>query len=765
MNQNNRYKLIQSILSDIVGLYRVVHNLFLESFNFKKQSIILLKTMGIFLSIYLFTILITSYKDGSKVENGAGSFKPLNKLKLMEGNYPRPFFFRQPEVVYYPYEKWDQNFSRLMGFEAKALEEEVPLERIERNPEFFSRFKKNHPEQMVLLHYDGVARKPMFESAIGKFFSGHWLYYAGVTITSDLPAEYGTTEIHVSDASQFFLNVGLPGRRSAQTSPGWNDDIGLCVLDENGKPDWTQSEQVTLVAVDYERNIISVKRGGFGTSPNVFKAGKSYAAVHCTAGPWGNDLLWAYNFSTACPKDQNGNTCSDILINDLAYRFSPEGELAAFDGIEFDIIYWDPNVQLNPKKRLGHTYKGLNRQIDANADGLPENGIINGMNIYGIGTTLFFKKLRERLGPDRIIMADGTDSHTQRAFGSLNGIESEGWPNGSDPKFNEWSDGINRLQFWNENSIEPRLTYINHRYWSNINSQEVGANQIRLLIAASTLTSTAYGMYDSVEKYFGGTSVRREEVNKGSEENVHFSSMYDEIIMGQENKLGWLGKPKGPSVLMAKQKQSVINFKKKSEWKSLVKRIQGPVELAVEKGALKITAKEKGADKLIFTIKDVPVNSSYLTLFMKASAAPMAGYPADIARLVWVNIPQVNKVLNRHMSWVNNKEFESVFYFKDIESEKVDITFEFENAAPVWITELNAYADGDVRYRSFENGVVLANPKSEPVDFNLAKLFPGQSFRRIQGSPGQDSTTNNGKSVTEDIVTLKGLDALFLIKK
>ena len=66
-------------------------------------------------------------------------------------------------------------------------------------------------------------------------------------------------------------------------------------------------------------------------------------------------------------------------------------------------------------------------------------------------------------------------------------------------------------------------------------------------------------------------------------------------------------------------------------------------------------------------------------------------------------------------------------------------------------------------YREFERGLVLANPSPRPYTFDLATLFPGRSFRRIQGSPRQDPATNNGAPVAGTL-TLGPKDALFLVR-
>ena len=49
------------------------------------------------------------------------------------------------------------------------------------------------------------------------------------------------------------------------------------------------------------------------------------------------NLMWAYNFSSRCPRDAQGRQCSDILADDLAAEFLPGGRLALFDGVEFDV--------------------------------------------------------------------------------------------------------------------------------------------------------------------------------------------------------------------------------------------------------------------------------------------------------------------------------------------------------------------------------------------------------------------------------------------
>ncbi len=304
----------------------------------------------------------------------------LSRLDVLGPNEPRAYFFRAVESAAanprIPYERWEANFGRLMGIEGKVLEEEIPG-RSKRNIEAFTRFKKDHPRQMVLLHYNGNARDPRDTSA--PFFAGHWIYFNGARILDDIPAEKGETEIRVDKPDLFKTDMGRYRRD--------NEDIGLCELDETGRPDWSRSEQVQLISVDARRSVIRVRRGCYGTEPRAFAANKSYAAAHMTEGPWGrrSHLLWHYNFSASCPRDANGKQAADILADDIASLFNGTGRLAYFDGIQFDV--------------LGHWKTGGRaRGADVDADGIADGGVVDGVNDYGIGVIRFLNQLRSKMG-------------------------------------------------------------------------------------------------------------------------------------------------------------------------------------------------------------------------------------------------------------------------------------------------------------------------------------------------------------------------------
>ena len=829
----------------------------------------------------------------------------LEKLQIMQGNYPRAYFFRQCEGMAanrnVSYQRWDSVFSRLMGIEGKTLEEEVPGRSI-RNIDFFTRFKKQHPRQLVLLHYNGNARDPRHAE---DFFAGHWIYYNGATIRSDVPAEAGITEIKVSDPTLFKTDVGRYDNA--------NEDIGLCMLDESGEPDWHRSEQVQLVSVNHRNKTIRVRRGCYGTEARAFPAGKAYAAAHCHEGPWGgkSHLLWYYNYSTTCPRDTQGRTCADVHVELLSDLFSEKGRLAAYDGLEFDVLF---------NRRWGGAPR---RGPDCNADGEVDLGVFEGINEYGIGVTRFLSELRERLGDDRLMLADGHQSRHQRAFGTMNGIESEGWPDLGDHEIHDWSGGLNRHFFWDENARKPSLNYINHKYVDFSGGKrrrpDVPWKTHRLVFAAGVFTNSAI--------CFSFTPPR---------DPNNMMGIWDELRKGRENDPGWLGKPLGPAVRMARREPDLLAGKGTPPGRELLERCTSD-EAQVTRGAdgLKMQAEDSSADRFRVRLSDVPCDGPDLFVSVTARAEPRKAYPPNTARLLRVGIapaeglfvrnempttgmavrgkqevdvdrdtgarvnyresvsiggethncyfvhppykggrsgytfwqrsarvpqngmlelytgmgeksPQrsdgvvfVVKVASREnggagewtevlrhrqkahrwtphkvsldrwsgqrvkfkfiadcgpendtttdhahwgdvaltkpdagpqtdpvkfMTWADQEEFTSGFYFRRVKSSTVDLEFVVESSEPLWITEITAHAHPDAMYREFENGLVVANPSPRPFVFDLEALFPGKGFRRLRATKTQDTDANDGSRVGGTL-KLRPMEGLFLVKE
>ncbi|MDA3925489.1 MAG: hypothetical protein PF904_12395 [Kiritimatiellae bacterium] len=838
--------------------------------------------------------------------------RDLTKLRVLNGEYPAVFFFRNsegaPSRKGAKWDDWDREYSRLMGIMGKCLDEEV-LGREANNPEWFTRFKEKNPEQSVLLHFNGNARDP--RHGTDKYFHGHWVYRQAVGIVADIPATSGESEIKVESVSDFKVNTGR-----YKTS---SDDIALFGITDDGRHDWNHCEQVQLISVDSKQNTIKVKRGCYGTKPLAFMAGRSRAAAHAVEGPWGkhNNLMWFYNFATHSPRDAEGKSCADRLVDDLAMWFGKGGKLEKFDGLEFDVLH---NVTHG----------------DTTGDGVMDNGFFDGINAYGSGVYAFAGQLRQRLGRDLIIQADGAlgqgGERSQRANGILNGIESEGWPNLKDWNFDDWSGGINRHNFWHANAFKPAFSYINHKWIEPVPDKPgmtrhpvVPFSRHRLAFAGAQFT-------DAVLTYsFAPPHERGKPIG-----------IWDELNCGMDNKLGWLGQPLDATICLARESPDLLNGAGAPAGELLVSRVVGDVKVeSIDKGLL-ISSVNPARKSLVFQIQGVPVplESSELTVFVNMSARARKGYPAEMPRFsrvavsggcidlmsggdhaisrgmclrggseqdlnvsatggnlhyqrsasvggesmsafalhppykgkkgyvfwsrditiparsydlhfnlgmsakapqrsdgIWYKVfvaevsgervgdyrkifekstkahawvpcsvslqewsgkkvrikfvadcgPKNNATTDQgfwsgvrlkesglaeaaitpeksYMTWLNSQPFEASFYYRNIRSEQVDLTFTIEGSEPVLLTRLIAHAAADARCRTFENGVVLGNPSLEPYTFDLSIVACDRTLHRIKASAMQDGEVNNGE-VVGATVTLGPLDGLFLVEE
>ncbi len=660
-------------------------------------------------------------------------------LRIAHEAYPRAYFFRaserpgrDPNIAY---EEWEKSFSRLMGIEGKALDEEIPGLST-RNIDFFTRFKEAHPDQIVLLHFNGNARDPNWEA--GEFFAGHWLYYNGADVLSDIPAGEAKTVIKVADASLFRMKVGRYANR--------NEDIGICEIDSSGKPNWVNSEQVKLLAVNEENSTITVERGAYGSTARSFKAGQTYAAAHVHEGQWGppeiSNLMWFYNYSTDCPRDSEGRTCVDVLIPDIVKRFAAGGELAAFDGVEFDVLR---NTVRRPDKD--------GRGVDTNNDRKVDTGVVDGMNNYGLGVVEFCRRLRQEFPTGKLLLADGMSRGNQRAFKILNGIESEGFPHLQDIPMQDWSGGLNRHFFWEENARNPKFNYINHKFVERKPGElrpnyhpVVPFGVHRLVFAASVFTNAALCYSTSPETEPG-----------------EMIGIWDELQMGTEKKLGWLGRPTSPAVRLAETAPDLLQGQGRQIPEGFLAQFGGnDVKFDLDGGVVKITTTDPAARGLEFTLSGVPATGPDLYVTFMVKSMPPRGWPPEMARQLSVGIGEGPG--KDFMTWTNADGFRPTFYFNDVTGSEVTLHLTIDGGEPLWISDMQVHAHPDAIYREFEHGLVLANPGLRPYAFDLAALFPGKSFRRLQGSPAQDPATNNGADVG-GALELPGKDAIFLVAK
>jgi hypothetical protein len=337
----------------------------------------------------------------------------------------------------------------------------------------------------------------------------------------------------------------------------------------------------------------------------------------------------------------------------------------------------------------------------------------------------------------------------QRAFHILNGIESEGFPHLRDYVMRDWSGGLNRHFFWQANARPPVFNYINHKFVEPDpvtrlpQKPKLPFGIHRLAFAAAVLTDSALCYsYPPVPE-------RGETIG-----------IWDELRMGTEMKLGWLGKPLSPAVRLATQQPDLLRKKGAAAGQEFLDFFKSnTVQFSATGEEVKVECIQHEGDRIRFRVTRVPTDGPDLFVTFSVRGAGMRGYPEEVARLMRVSLTSDRP--GGFMTWIGRCSFQPAFWFTGLDQSEVELEFDVEGTEPVWISRLSVHAYPDVIYRQFENGLVLANPSSTPYPFDLSAIAPKRKFRRLQGSSNQDPGTNDGTAVSKEVV-LPPKDALFL---
>lgn len=654
-------------------------------------------------------------------------------LDVLTGDYPRAWYFRQTEdsQLFDSYEDWKAHFQHLNGVQGKAFLEERDFDDV-RTREFFTRFKQEHPEKIVLLHFNGKCRRPSFNGEA--FFPGHWLYYAGTTVTA--PADASADTLQVADTS--VVRMERP-----PVLPEMPDDLVIVPPGADGL-NWAGAEFARLTAI--EGPSLTVQRGQFGSTPIDVPEGSYLAAVVRQRPPAlpPPQALWLYNFSSIGLRDAEGRRCIDVLADELAGYFGPGGVLEAYDGLEFDVMYFLPDG-----RPQGRRFAIDQEFIDVDNDGVPDAqadlapGYVDGTNVYGIGMTEFCQKLRQGM-PDKLIMADQIDPLIQqRSFGYLSGMEAEGFPTLRDPGFADWSGGLNRFEFWKRRGTRPSLNYQVFKYQRDENKPGVDPDafkRLRLALAAAQFTDSAFALG-------GGWAPPPIDWN-GVDVQV-----FDELWLGDEQRINWLGQPVGEAVHLATSAPNLLAGR--------LRRLLGrPLELGASAGV----SADTGAPLHFVDLGQVEVGGPDLFVVLALQGAPLVGYPDSIARRLAVRVYTggSTEASGEFYSWLDDSPATSTFAFRGLTPGAFRLELEVEGSEQVTINRLTAHAYPDAMYRLFEHGLVLGNPSEQPFTFNLDEIAPRQSYRRFRGVESQDPVTNNGEPAGAE-VTIAPLDGLFLV--
>lgn len=681
--------------------------------------------------------MITQVNEDFDGPSGDGPSGSRVTKPLILAASPRAIFFRASEGLaeQLPYQEWEAVFRSLGGICGKVFGEELPNR--SNALDYFKRFKRQHPEQTVLVHFNAMGRVPTFDTEA--FYAGHWLYRAGSRLQSSVD-DAGVT-LRVGDTRPFRMGVGRFGDRG--------DDVVIAAVTAQGDIDWDVTEHVQLTGVDPQRGTITVNRAAYGTTAAVWQAG-AYIAPHVTSGPYGaqragNSLLWAYNYSTECPRDSQGQSCADVLVDDLAARFGPGGEGESFDGLVLDAFF--------------STFMSAPGDVDG--DAVADGGVTDDVDTYAVGTTYFAEQLRRRL-PDKILIADGHVTErrseagvvrrSQKGYEYLNGIESEGFIDQHDLKVAGFSEGMNILDYWRRHGSAPQLSYINHKY--------KGETPLTLDYARARLAFAAAVFTDAALTY--STAPPDPDAAR------YGIGIFDELQRGLDQVPNWLGEPRGGPHHLAASGPDLLHGAGITWPRLFTNRLTGR-NLNVESttGGIRVSAREKGRGdelerRLAWVVPGLEIDSTDLYVELDWSPQPHASYPDSMARSIKLTADVVGSSRS-HPVW-GGAGGAARFAFRSVGPGKVDLRFSVEGDAPVTLDRLTAHAGVDGMYREFDHGVVFANPSNQPFVFELSRILPNAALRRLAGSQSQDPQVNNG-DLLGSTLTLAPRDALFVMRE
>ncbi len=659
----------------------------------------------------------------------AAAQKKLDQLEIFRQEYPRAGYFRIAEFVirtdykeqYGKYKEWARRMSDLSGIMGKTEYEELlrdnPHEQIY---DWFRRFKKDYPEKFVVVHMNGRGRIPNYR--IDKFSAAHWLYFEGCDIKTDLPAEGGPgyekrVWIEVEDPSRFRKDNGM-----RMNMP---DDIVLVRRHADGTFDWNAAEQVRLVAID--GNHIQIDRAMFGTRAIRFDAGKTYAAPHVMGGPWETtrNMVWYYNLSPECPRDRNGKTCADLLVEEFGANFAKGGRWATFDGVQFDVMMSIPTTGYHERR------KALGERADCNMDGKQDDGIFNGVESFGLGNYEFLTRLRKAVGPDKILAADGREQGCQKAGnGQLSGVEMEGLPEQRPYGWVTWSTVMNTLDFWKGCTADPKFNYGAFRY-NNPDKlpTDVLMRYYRLGFAATCFTDSFI---------LAGSWMHPRDL---PELRQVFPLGEDEAITG------WLGKPAGETLHLAASAPDLMGGAGNPVGKKALAVSQTAPYVAADRESTFATTAFNAAGNLVvspagnreifgFEVRNVPYPSqgAYLEVTMRSSEASKV-YPAGYNRHMHISANGQGERYKIQLSPVGDDWFTYRFYFCNAwdPMTQQDIVFNpggektialrlilRDADRPVEISKITVHNAPEVVERRFERGTVIANLSNE--EYRSAEL-------------------------------------------
>ena len=701
------------------------------------------------------------FPDPQEVPIEPGKRLPLEALDFFTQGGPRAISFRSDYLGGRPWEQFDATISQSFGHSPKMFDEETYF--APKNLPYMQKYAELHPEKLLLNHWN--ARELLANCEETKYFSpAHWLYFPGTVLQQAIgPAE---TNITVADGSRFLtvdkIHIKQTKEMRAKKFTGEGNDAVVIVPVESGKKVWEKAEYA--VVLKRNKNMLTLQRGVLDTKPADHASGSYVAPLYiCNMGAdnrWGfagTETCLSYNYALNCPRDALGRNCADAQAQLFYDWFKPGGPLERMHGIETDIFPWSlgSKKEVVADDNVGNVTVSRDRMIDADCDGVGDNGYSGDTNLFSLGVYDTLRKYRLVLGPERLFTADGDGPRWIRCLSFETGIEAESLTGFHDFNYRMWSSCFNIFQFWNNHCTQPHhFNLIVTKLTPPPGTPDVERalrERRRLAWAAAALMDVGIVAWSELEV---------------SKTNKLAYKIYDEASRGADNVPGWLGKPVAPMLRLAMKTPDLlagdgvrISEEFSAKWKSDNARIE------TKDGALRIspTARSSGDPVAHCGPLQIPKGDLFFRFLLKLDTLP--GYPKDTFRYVTATLDGKAKAAELLGVGYEAGYAEVCFFYQNAGPGTVTLNLSFEGNAGAEIKEFTVHSASDVMVREYENGAVFANPSDEPYTFDLAALFPGKSFRRITSAEkGMSSGVNTGDDVGKTL-TIPGLSGLFLIKK
>ena len=724
------------------------------------------RAAGTWLVMLALAMLLSSCATSPVAPDASGrSVLPSAKAPTIPGAKvpePPPTPFNLPDKGY----PWSVSYRQNEGESGQASNvaryDIAVLESMADAGGFAADVSKIAPSQLRIIRYDAEAR-PKGDRRI---WPGHWLLYNGTVVTTDVPRVDGVVIIGVENASVL-----------SDSDPEFGpDDALLYAIGEDGRPDFSRSEEVVIAGVDQAQRNIIIKRAQYWTRPREFTAQKAVIATHATRTR-DDTSLWVVNISTVSPISPVGERGAQSMARLICEGYAESGSGTA--GVELDQLRWEvyagsanarrgPDVNNDLKADWGQAYT-------------PAVGIVNS---WGLGTIDLVRDLRagskapvgktpastafDGLGKDVGVWLMHSGADGSRAIALANGVAFDRFD--VDVK-RGFSSAFQRLAFLSENAgSSPRLSYTLVRtpspaFSRPAKSVEAGKSltsaPARLGFGAALLEGQA-SAYCSVDP--------TNNLSLGWGKDCYL----DEYGAGKENKPHYLGKPLGPSVMLHG------SLGREDLLKGSAKTPAGYAAKSGEGGQAKAQSSSEshtgsGSSVLVAAEARTSLESTGAFEMKPGAAYSIAFWAKGENRYEEIDPSYAGVPSAIEVSIAGSKTPSQTVFVGDEWAQCYVTLYAGKSAIPAaravlkfpdpgtyWIEDLEVHqGSAEVHYRVFEGGTVIVNGSEREITVPVDVVAPGLKLKAIDGR--QDITVNNGAASGSSIV-IPPQDARVLVR-